>query len=328
MDTPDRHESVAAPEFAAAPTEGAPRRRPVGPRRPRRYLLDREGPLASLMLLPSIVYIIGLVAVPFVLAIAYSLSTATVGSPAIHWAGLENFKRVVQDSTFQRSLLNSVLMTVIALAIIVVLSTILAMVLVKDFHGKWIVRFLILLPWTTPTSLAAITWLWMFDNLYSPIDWMLQRVGLIETNLHWLGNPRLAFAAIVITQVWRILPLAAVINMAGMMAIPKSIEEQAEIDGAGFWRKMFEITLPLSMPVIAVALVFGAILIFSDMTMVFILTRGGPINATQIIPTWAFFKGIQGGDLAQGAAIALFLFPILLAFVVLILRAVRKLEVR
>ncbi|MGH9069315.1 MAG: carbohydrate ABC transporter permease [Acidimicrobiales bacterium] len=301
---------------------------PRGEGRPRRYLLEREGPLASLMLLPSVVYIIGLVAVPFGLAIAYSLSKATIGNPSIRWAGLSNFISVVHDPTFQRSLVNSAVITLISLAIIVVLSTVLALVLSKDFHGKWIVRFLVLLPWTTPVSLTAIIMLWMFDNIYSPIDWVLEHLGLIGGSLDWLGHGTLAVAAIIMIQVWRITPLAAVITMAGLLSVPDDLLEQAEVDGAGFWRKMLEVTLPLTFPLIAVAVLFGAILIFTDLTVVFVLTAGGPINATQIVPTWSFFKGIQGGDLAGGAAIALFLFPVLLAFAVLILTAARRAEVR
>jgi multiple sugar transport system permease protein len=200
-------------------------------------------------------------------------------------------------------------------------------VLSKDFHGKWIVRFLVLLPWTTPVSLTAIVWLWMFDSQYSPIDWTLRALGLIDGSLNWLGQPRLALAAVIIVQVWRITPLAAIITMAGLLSVPKEIEEQADVDGAGFWLKMMGVTLPLTLPLIAVSVLFGAILIFTDFTVVDVLTRGGPINATQVVPSWAYFKGIDGGDLAGGAAVALFLFPVLLAFAVLILRAVRRMEV-
>ncbi|MDN5916060.1 MAG: sugar ABC transporter permease [Pseudonocardia sp.] len=306
---------------AGRPPEGSPRRRR------RRSVLDREGPLASLLLLPSIVYILGLVAIPFFLAIAYSLSTATVGDPSLHWAGLTNFRRALADPVFVTSLLNSVVMTLISLACVVVLATVLALVLSKDFRGKWVFRFLVLLPWTTPVSLVSILWLWMFDTLYSPIDWVLRTLGIIDGNVNWLGNPTTAFAAVVIAQVWRITPLAAVIVLAGLLSVPREVDEQAEIDGAGFWRKTFQITLPLTLPIIAVATLFGGILIFTDLTTVYVLTRGGPVNATQILPTWAFFKGIEGGDLGQGAAIALFLFPVLLAFAVLILRAVRRSEV-
>jgi multiple sugar transport system permease protein len=293
----------------------------------RRYLFDRDGVLAPLMLLPSVVYILALVAVPFFLAIAYSLSDVTVGDPSFDFVGLRNFRAVLKDPVFRRSLTNSLFITAVTMVLVLVLAKILALVLTKDFRGKWVVRFLILLPWTTPVPLAAIAWLWMLDSLFSPIDWTLRWLGLLDGNLHWLGNSELAVASVIAVQVWRIVPLAAVIIMAGLAAIPQDINDAAEVDGAGFWRKLFEITIPMSLPVTAVATLFGAVLVFTDMSVVFVLTRGGPVDATQILPTWAFFRGIAGGDLAQGAAVALFLFPLLLAMAVLILRSVRKMEV-
>jgi multiple sugar transport system permease protein len=295
--------------------------------KPKRYLFDRDGVLAPLMLLPSVVYILALVAIPFFLAIAYSLSDVTVGDPSFDYVGLRNFRAVLDDPVFRRSLTNSLFITAVTMILVLVLAKILALVLTRDFRGKWVVRFLILLPWTTPVPLAAIAWLWMLDSLFSPIDWTLRRLGLIDGNLHWLGNADLAVASVITVQVWRIVPLAAVIIMAGVAAIPQDINDAAEVDGAGFWRKLFEVTIPMSLPVTAVATLFGAVLVFTDMSVVFVLTRGGPVDATQILPTWAFFRGIAGGDLAQGAAVALFLFPLLLAMAVLILRSVRRMEV-
>jgi multiple sugar transport system permease protein len=279
------------------------------------------------MLLPSIVYIVALVAVPFFLAIAYSLSDVTVGDPSYDYVGLRNFRAVLKDPVFRRSLVNSLFITFVTMVLVLVLAKILALVLTRDFHGKWVVRFLILLPWTTPVPLAAIAWLWMLDSLFSPIDWTLRRFGLLKGNLHWLGNPTLAKVSVIAVQVGRIVPLAAVIIMAGLVAIPQDIHDAAEVDGAGFWRKLFEVTIPLTLPVTAVATLFGAILVFTDMTVVYVLTRGGPIDATQVVPTLAFFQGIQGGNLGQGAAVALCLFPLLLIFAILILRSVRRLEV-
>jgi multiple sugar transport system permease protein len=295
--------------------------------RPKRYLFDRDGVLAPLMLLPSVVYILALVAIPFFLAIAYSLSDVTVGDPSFDYVGLRNFRAVLEDPVFRRSLTNSLFITAVTMVLVLVLAKMLALVLTRDFRFKWVVRFLILLPWTTPVPLAAIAWLWMLDSLFSPIDWTLRWLGLLEGNLHWLGNSELAVASVIVVQVWRIVPLAAVIIMAGLAAIPQDINDAAEVDGAGFSRKLFEITIPMSLPVTAVATLFGAVLVFTDMSVVFVLTRGGPVDATQILPTWAFFRGIAGGDLAQGAAVALFLFPLLLAMAVLILRSVRKMEV-
>ena len=266
-------------------------------------------------------------AIPFFMAIAYSLSDVTVGDPSFDWVGLRNFRALWHDTVFRHALRNSLFITVVTMVIVVVLAKTLALLLTADFKGKWVVRLLILLPWTTPAPLATISWLWLLDSLFSPIDWTLRRFGLLHGNLHWLGNPKLAMASVITVNVWRIVPVAAVIIMAGLVAIPQDIHDAAEVDGAGDWRKLFSITIPLTLPVTAVAVLFGAILVFTDMSVVYVLTRGGPIDATQILPTWAFFKGIQGGNLAQGAAIALSLFPLLLIFAILILRSVRRMEV-
>jgi multiple sugar transport system permease protein len=288
---------------------------------------DRESLLAWLFLLPSVTYIVALVAIPFFMAIAFSFSDVTAGSATFEWVGLRNYRRVFDDPVFWRSLRNTALFTVVSMALIVVMGKILANILVADFRGKRIVRFLVLLPWTTPVALSTIAWLWMLDSIFSPIDWVLREAGLIESNLYWLGRPGLAMASVIAVHVWRLVPLAAVIMMAGLVAIPHDIHEAAAVDGAGFWRHMFEVTIPLALPVVAVSALFGAILTFTDMAVVYILTRGGPTNSTQVLASWAFFRGIEGGDLGQGAAIALFLFPLLLAAAIGILRAVRRIEV-
>jgi multiple sugar transport system permease protein len=137
----------------------------------------------------------------------------------------------------------------------------------------------------------------------------------------------LAMVSVIAVHVWRLVPLAAVIMMAGLLSVPKDVQEQATVDGAGYWRRMFEITIPLTAPVIAISALFGAIFTFTDMAVVYVLTRGGPTNETQVLASWAFFRGIEGGDIGQGAAIALFLFPLLLAAAIAILRAVRRAEV-
>jgi multiple sugar transport system permease protein len=292
----------------------------------RAKLADRESVLAPLFLLPAVVYIIALVAVPFLLAIGFAFSDVTAGDPSFDWVGFENFRAILDDPVFWRSLRNTIVFTAIAMLLILVLAKALAMILIADFRFKRLVRFFVLLPWTTPIALAAVAWLWMLDSVYSPIDWVLRWMGLLDGNLYWLGRDNLAAASVIAVHVWRIVPLAAVIIMAGLISIPDDINDAAAIDGAGFWRRLWEITIPLNLPVIAVATLFGAVLTFTDMTVVYILTRGGPADATQVLPSYAFFKGIAGGDLAQGAAIALFLFPLLLAATIAVLRAVRKME--
>jgi multiple sugar transport system permease protein len=302
----------------AQPRAAAPQRRSK--------LADREGVLAPLFLLPAALYIIALVGLPLLLALAFAFSDVTVGDPSFDWVGFRNFDAIFDDPVFWRSLRNTVVFTVISMALTIVLAKALAMILIANFRFKWLVRFFVLLPWTTPIALAAVAWLWMLDSVYSPIDWVLRSLGLIESNMYWLGKDNLAMASVIAVHTWRIVPLAAVIILAGLISIPDDIKDAAEIDGAGFWRKLFEITLPLTLPVIAVAALFGAVLTFTDMSVVYILTRGGPENATQVLPSYAFLKGIGSGDLAQGAAIAIFLFPLLLVAAIAILRSVKKME--
>jgi multiple sugar transport system permease protein len=294
--------------------------------RGRTKLADREGLLAPLFLLPAVLYIIALVALPLLLALAFAFSDVTVGDPSFDWVGWRNFDAIFDDPVFWRSLRNTVVFTVISMALTIVLAKALAMILIANFRFKWVVRFLVLLPWTTPVALSAVAWLWMLDSVYSPIDWVLRSLGFIESNVYWLGKDTLAMASVIAVHTWRIVPLAAVIILAGLISIPDDIKDAAKIDGAGFWRTLWEITLPLTLPVIAVATLFGAVLTFTDMSVVYILTRGGPENATQVLPSYAFLKGIGSGDLAQGAAIAVFLFPMLLAAAIAILRSVRKME--
>ena len=240
--------------------------------------------MAIWFLLPSILYVVVLVAVPFFLAIGFAFSDVTAGDPSFQWAGLRTFERALDDPVFWRSLRNTFVFTVVSMALIVVLGKVLANILVADFRGKWLVRFLVLLPWTTPVALSAVAWLWMLDSVFSPIDWALRNLGLIDGNIYWLGRPHLAMASVIAVHVWRLVPLSAVIILAGLVAIPKDIEEAARVDEAGFWRRMLEVTIPLTLPVVAVAALFGAILTFTDMTVVYVLTRGGPTTPPRCWP--------------------------------------------
>lgn len=300
----------------------------VAPARDRRRFLDSDRFLAIGGMTPAVLYILGLVGIPFVLAVLLAFSDVTVGDPSLDLTGLDTLRQVIADPVFWQSLRNTFVFTLVSNALVVILATALALILTKEFKGKWLVRFLVLLPWTTPVSLAAITWLWTLDSIFSPIDWVLRAMGLLESNVIWLGKPALALASVITVHTWRIVPLAAVIIMAGMIAIPSEIKDASDIDGARFWRRTFEIEIPLMAPIIGVAVLFGVILTITDMTVVYVLTRGGPPpNSTQVLASWAFFKGIEGGDLAQGAGTALFLLPVLIAVAAFILRFARRREV-
>lgn len=300
----------------------------------------RTGPnqtlLAVLMLAPAVIFIVALVGVPFGLAVYYSLHDVTTGGTTPRWVGLGNFADLLSDRTFLTALRNTVLFTFSTLVVVLILSTIQAELLMRSFRGKWVVRFLLLLPWTAPAALGLIGWLWMLDSVFSPIDWVLRQVGLLGRpgaalgalpNLYWLGDRTLAIVSVILVNVWRLLPLATVIVLAGLNSIPRDVVEQSRIDRAGYMRRLFDITLPMLSPILLVAILFTFVFTFGDMINIFILTRGGPANSTQVLPSLAFFTGILGGNLGKGAAIAMFLFPVLAGISALLLRLIRRSEV-
>jgi multiple sugar transport system permease protein len=300
----------------------------MGPRR-ERYLLDSERLLGPALMAPAVVYLILVVGYPLVLAFLYAFSDVTTGSQSLHFVGFQTFIAAVKDPVFLTTLRNTFVFTAISQALVVILSTILGFVLTASFRGRWFVRFLVLLPWTTPVALSAVIWLWMLDSIFSPFDWFAQLLHIIPPGGHivFLGQSDLAMGSIIALQTWRILPLATVILMAGLSAIPAEVSDAAEVDGAGFWRRLFGITLPLLSPVMTVALLFGIVFTFTDMAAVFVLTGGGPGNATQVLASWAFYKGISGGNLAVGAADALIMFPVLLGLAAILLRIASRAEV-
>ena len=305
-------------------------------RRSTRFWSDREDLLGALFLTPAVVYIFALVGIPFLIAIAFSFSDVTTGNTSLDWVGLRNFRAILQTPQFIQSLSNTLMFTIVSQIITIVLANILALILSSDFRGKWFARFLIMLPWATPIALGTIGWLWILNSKFSPIDWVLRYFHLLgepgallgeSKNLFYLGRLELAKASIILVYVWRMLPLSAVILMAGLTSIPQDILDQADVDGAGFWRILFQIKLPLILPIMSIALLFSVIFTVGDMAVVYVLTRGGPVYYTQILPTWAYLKGIESGALAEGAATAIFLFPVLLAVAIMVLRFTRRTEV-
>jgi multiple sugar transport system permease protein len=302
--------------------------------------------LASALIAPAVIFIVLLVGTPFVLAIYLSFTDATAGSLSGTWVGFDNFSTAWHDPIFRHALRNTAVMTLMSQAIVVVCAAILSNYLAKPFRGRWFLRFLILLPWAAPVALAAITWLWIYDGLYSVINWTLVHAGLIGpacallhhwpfqvgecTSLNtpqWLGQENLAMAAIITVHAWRVLPFAVVIFLAGHASIPLEVEDAAKVDGATGLRKLIYVTLPLQLPIALVAVLFGLIFTATDMAVVYILTNGGPFNSTQVITTWAFQTGVQGGSLGEGAAISLFLLPVLAVVTIAMLFFARRSEV-
>jgi multiple sugar transport system permease protein len=296
--------------------------------RPRRRF-ESQRALGTIMLVPAISFIILLVGGPLLLAVWLSFSDATGGSLSGDFVGLTNFTRAFESAIFRRALLNTFIFTIASQVLVLVLGRVLAGFLAKDFWGKWILRFFILLPWAAPIALGAIGWKWIFDSLYSVLNWTLQAMQLITPAEfpQWLGEPTLAMISIIAVHAWRILPFATVIMLAGQASIPQEVEEAALVDGAVGWRKQIYVTLPMLLPVMTIALLFGIVFTATDMAVVYILTRGGPFNSTHMVSTWAFQTGVLSGSTGAGAAMSLTLFPILVVATILMLRFARRVDV-
>lgn len=284
--------------------------------------------LGFAMFSPAALYILLLVGAPFMMAIFFAFSDARIGMSGLHFVGFENFRSIMQSPSFRKSLQNSIVFTIVAQIIVMVCANILAIALEKPFRGRGLVRFLILLPWVAPVSLGTIGWKWILDSIYSVITWVLVWMHLVKPfdAPMYLGEPTLAMASVILVHCWRLIPFSTVILLAGRTAIPKEIPEAAAIDGSGFWRTLFQITLPMMKPILAVAFLFGTIFTFTDMTVVYILTAGGPFDSTQTLPSFAFATGITGSDLAAGAAISVFLIPVLVLVAYLMLRMAHRAE--
>ena len=319
----------------------------AAPARPRRRgwrnALENRRVLAPALIAPAVIFMALVVGVPLVWAIYLSLTDAIGGSLTGNWVGFDNFTTAWQDENFRRALRNTLIFTLGSQVIVLVGAAVLSAFLVRDFRGKWLVRFLVVLPWAAPVVLSTITWLWLLDSLYSVANWTLASLHLDNTlvwvlgavnieedaqvPLQWLGRPNLALFALTIVHAWRILPFAVVIFIAGRASIPNEVEDAAKIDGATGIKKLLYVDIPLQAPIALVAVLFGIVFTAGDFAVVYILTAGGPFNSTQVLPTWAFQVGINSGSLGEGAAICLYLFPLLIAVTVAMLYFARRAQV-
>ncbi len=294
----------------------------------RRIDLGPDALLGYALLSPAALYMLGLVGYPFVLALYFSVSTVTVAAGPSHFVGLANFASLLDDPVFQRGLLNSLIFTSVSEAAKSILGIGLAFLLLRNLPGKKVIRGFLMLPWTLPISLSVLGWKWMFDPQFSVINYLGNQLGLLHNwNPDWLGDPTYAFLAVLVTNIWRGFPFAAVVVLAGLTSIPQDIFDAAKVDGAGFFTRWHYIITPMIAPILFIGMIFDVVFTLGDLTIVHLLTNGGPVNATDILPTLAFRNGILGGDLARGAATALFLFPVLFAGVIVFLRILRRREV-
>jgi multiple sugar transport system permease protein len=294
-----------------------------------RFILDRRDMLGSIFVAPAILYVLLLVGVPLLMAVYYSVSAYTIYNPTWQFVGLSNFVDIVENPVFRETLYNTFIFTFGSQILGLILGKFGALVLLRPFPGRKFVRALVILPWAVPIALATVAWQWMFDSLYSVINWTLIALHVIDRSQapNWLGNPDLAMLSVIVVNAWRFFPFAIVIFLAGITAVPQDVLDAATVDGAGFWRRNYQIIIPMILPIVAIGLVFGIVFTFTDLSIVFLMTNGGPVGATSVLGFQGFQTGIVSGDVSHGAAISLFMLPVLLIVVVAMLRFIRRREI-
>jgi len=300
--------------YARAPRRGAVTR-----------LLEDERWLALVLLLPTVVLLALFIAYPFVKGVELSVTDARVGVPG-SFVGLHNFAVLANDTIFQAAVWNTFVYTGVTTVFKLGLGLWLALLLNRHFKGKALTRAFVLLPFIIPTVLSTFAWKWMFDPTFSVINWTLYRVGLIHGRINWLSDPDLAMISVIIVNIWRGVPFYAISLLAGLQTINPELQEAAAIDGARSWQRFWHVTWPLLLPVTMVVVLFSVIQTFADFQLVYVLTGGGPANATHLFATYAYQIGVGTGLLSQGAAISLAMFPVLLVVVIVQLLYIRRVE--
>jgi multiple sugar transport system permease protein len=303
--------SVARP----APVTGRPL--------PIRRFLDREGVFSWLMLAPGVFFLLAFVAYPFFYGIYLSMAERRVAQAGT-FVGLSNFVAMTHDAVFWQVTRNTFLYTVVATLLKMVGGLAMALVINQKFRGRNLARAFLLLPFIVPTVLSTVAWMWILDPTFSVVNWTLVNSGLVTQRLSWLGNANLAMASIIVVNTWRGLPFYGITLLAGLQTISPDLYEAASIDGAGVVQRFRYITLPVLKPILVIVTMFSIIFTFSDFQLPYVLTHGGPANATHLFATYAFDIGMSAGVLGMGAAVALAMLPPLALLIVALTLYLRR----
>jgi multiple sugar transport system permease protein len=272
--------------------------------------LDRQSVFSWLMMAPPLLFLAALVGYPFCYGILLSLQDRPVAHPGT-FVGLKNFATNIADPIFWRVAVNTFVYTGVATLLKMVGGLGLAVAMNQHFRMKNLVRALLLLPFIVPTVLSTVAWMWMLDPAFSVVNRLLIGLGVPRPGPSWLGNPILAMFSIIMINTWRGLPFYGITLLAGLQTVPPELYEAATIDGAGGWQRFRYVTLPLLQPIILIVTLFSVIFTFADFQLVYVLTHGGPQNATQLFATYAFDIAMGAGQLGLGASVALAMFPAL-----------------
>ena len=272
--------------------------------------------LGLIFMLPAASILLVFLTYPLGLGLWLGLTDTKIGRPGV-FIGLANYESLFKDSVFWMSVFNTIGYTAVASAFKFFLGLQLALLLNQNIALKSFMRAILLLPWIVPTTLSAIAFWWMYDSQFSIISWVLVKAGLITTNINFLGDSWNARFSVVAANIWRGIPFVAISLLAGLQTISPTLYEAATIDGATRWQSFRHITYPLLTPIIAIVMTFSVLFTFTDFQLIYVITRGGPVNATHLMATLSFQRAIPGGQLAEGAAIAMAMVPFLVAAILI-----------
>ena len=330
-------EQATRADAAADPIGGQPK--PLGWIGAR---LEDEKTLGYVLMVPALLLIVVFIAYPFGIGVWMSLTDKLVGEPG-DFIGFDNYRKLFRSDIFWTAAWNTVFFTTVATIFKSVLGMWLAVLLNRKIRFARVTRAAVLLPFIIPTVLSTLAWLWMLDATFSVFNWTLRWMWQMEIQVFglvlkenwgffrgplWLGDPAWAMGSVIMVNVWRGLPFFAISFLAGLQTIPRDLYDAADIDGASGWQKFWHVTLPLIKPIAIVVIVFSIVVTFADFQLVYVLTRGGPTNSTHLLATLSYQLAMSSGNLGEGAAVALFMLPVLAAVIIVQLWYLRREGIR
>ena len=286
-------------------------------------MLERQASLGIILMLPGAFLLMVFMAYPFFLGIWLSLTDSMIGSIG-QYIGLRNFSDLITDSVFLQTTRNTFIYALVTVPFKAVLGLGMALVLNNRMRYSNPIRAAVMMPWIVPTALSSLGWFMIFDPVFSPISWLLRHLGLIKQNINFLGGPNLAISSVCLANIWRGIPFFGITILAGLQAVPQELHEAAAIDGAGLWHRFRHVTIPAIKGVVLIAAMLSIIWTFADFQLIYVLTKGGPANTTHIFGTYAYQIGLSATEIGMGAAISLYMFPILAFFAILLLFYLRR----
>lgn len=281
-------------------------------------LLGRDWRLGYLFILPVVLMVIGLVAYPFVYAVYLSLTRKYVGVAPV-FVGFDNYIKLTWDGFFRRAVVNSFVFTFTSVAVKLVLGMVMALVVNSNIRGRTIFTGILLIPWVAPTVVSALNFLWIFDYSLGVLNYLLVRVfRILPQGIGWLSEPGTAMASVIAVNVWRGFPFFGISFLAGLKAIPTELYEVAAVDGANAVQRFRFVTLPALKNILIIVTLLSTIWTFNDFQIVYILTKGGPGGATQVLPVLTYEIAFGAQRLGEAIAVALYMLPAM-AFVIIVL---------